>query len=143
MKKIFSLLMITLMFSLVLVGCTKNNSALKNLEGDYQDSFSQRAHATFTYDEDTDKLLAAISWGNSASEAGEWAMSLTLDGDKLVYTDGVQANCKYDENGNVTVDTIAENLEGYFEVTDGKILWTGSGDDYTSQVTFEKMPDME
>lgn len=145
MKKSLTMLLLACMLSLSLVGCAKEDAIVNeeeiNLEsfaGSYQDSWSGRASMDVTYNED-DTLTAKISWASSASECAEWTMTLTKDNDKLKYTNALYEVCSYDMDGNRTVIN-TENEDGFFQVYEGKLLWTGSKDSYSRECTFEKIP---
>lgn len=133
MKKLLSVLLVVLL-TLALVGCSKKYTA-KSLVGAYEDSTSQRAVAAVeVVDENTVNI--DISWGSSASEHDEWIIKAKIDGDKLNYE--VSDFTHFRVEGETTTEVEGEPA-GYFEIKDGKLAWTGSGVENTSNCVFEKV----
>lgn len=109
------------------------------LVGEYLDDYSQRAMLNAEKDEKADDtLVITVSWGSSATETTKWTMHAVLssDGTKLSYTDGVCKDCVFDGSGNVNETTVDDKMEGYFEVKDGKLYWTGASDDNCKDCVF-------
>ena len=140
-KRAHRILTIALCLALLLAFCSctnnKTKELYKGLEGEYTDSFSQRAIADIVSKDKYVEIL--VSWGSSAAEKTVWIMTATLDGDnKLSYTDCEEAIIIFDEKGNSNKTVLKENLSGYFTIQDGKLFWDGSEDPQCSECIFEK-----
>ena len=133
MKKLFKVLLV-LCLCMSLCACKKSVS-IDSLLGSYQDSTSQRAMAEISKVDDN-TVNIDIRWSNSAISYEEWIIKAKIDGSKLTYAKNDLTHFNND-NGNQT--TINDVKEGYFEVKDGKVLWSGSGDEYLSTCVFEKL----
>jgi len=107
------------------------------LVGDYNDSFSQRAYASVSLNEDG-YLDIQVSWGSSAFEVSVWTMTGRYEFGKVIYYDGARNDLVTDEEGNDTSTTVYEYAGGYFEVKDGKLLWTGAEEESCRECCFEK-----
>lgn len=103
------------------------------LAGEYQDSTSGRANLTFT----SYGCVADIQilWGDSASTTYRWELKNVeyVDG-KLVYT-----NCEEWKDTEEGSELVTMGLDGYFEISDGKLLWTGAAEENEKACVFEKM----
>ena len=109
------------------------------LEGEYQDSFSMRAVATVAAN-NGDSVNISVSWSSSAFEHTVWVMNASYAEDGLLsYSDCVKSNITTAENSEETVAVEYENGSGYFEVADGKLLWTGADEESCVQCIFEKV----
>ena len=107
------------------------------LVGEYADSYSQRATATITKEDDG--LYIVVSWSSSANVTDSWTMFGTLDGYRISYAGEGLHHVEYDEDGNELVADGATNNVGYFDYEDGKLYWTGAGDENNRNCVFEKI----
>ena len=103
-------------------------SDVKAMIGDYQDSVSQRAMLKVSLI-DVNVFQFDITWSSSATEYDEWivivpAKDVKLDYDKI---DHYRVTCQ--ENGTESRENLDDYLPGYFKTEDGKIYWTGCGDE--------------
>ena len=84
--------------------------------------------------------LVTISWGSSAAEVSEWTMSGTSNEETMTieYENGVRADRVYDENGEVTSETIVyENGAGSFVIQDDySIIWNDFEEHVANGMTF-------
>lgn len=112
---------------------TRLAAVIDPLAGEYQDSTSGRANMTFT----SYGCVADIQilWGDSASTTYRWELKNVeyIDG-KLVYT-----NCDEWKDTDGESELVAMGLNGYFEISDGKLLWTGAAEEYEQACVFEKI----
>jgi hypothetical protein len=108
---------------------------VQGITGNYNDSYSQRAHA-FVIDEG-DEVEITVSWSSSAFEYTRWTMECKKDGDKLTYTDCEKTNITTDESGNSTSEEVYEDGTGYFTLKDGKLLWDGAAEEDCKLCVFE------
>ena len=86
---------------------------------------------------------AKLTWGDSASSEGVWRMSARYDGeaDTLVYENGVMAYVTYGTGGEVLSEEIQwEDATGRFALADGKLLWTDSREERSTDFAFERVP---
>lgn len=112
-----------------------------SLEGDYSDSFSQRAVATAVA-KGAESLGLVVHWGSSASEYVEWTMSLTRGEDGLLYyNDCVKTvvTTIVDENGNASEERAAEyeNGSGFFSESEGILYWNGAAENDCRECVFK------
>lgn len=107
-----------------------------NLQGDWQDSTSQRASAIIKSLGYEQGVTIKVSWGNSAEETTVWTMTAKASDSNgaLVYTDCKKAIVS--ESGE---EVIYENGEGSFDFVGGKLLWTGAADENCKTCVFEKL----
>lgn len=110
----------------------------KSLGGQYLDSYSQRAVAEITENDDGTYHIV-INWGNSAFETIEWVMDAALEDDKLVYNNCVNNQISVDENGNSETSVLYSDGVGYFEIVDDNLHWTGAADDNCRECMFSIM----
>lgn len=160
LKKVSFIMIFTMVLSLTLSACSKGNTntnsstvtesssvddksidaeAVEYAEyaGEYQDSISQRA--TMTATDLGDALELIVRWSSSATEVSTWSMTAKFTSpDKLSYTD-----CEYGitvfNNGNDAYTKEYDGGEGYFTVSDGKLLWNGAADESCKDCIFEKL----
>lgn len=109
----------------------------KALVGNYQDSSSQRANA-FVSLSGINEFSITVEWACTADEFHSWYMAAKYQDDKLVYDSITHEIAIAVENG-VDGRILDDYGAGYFEVKDGKLLWTGSGNNQTSSCIFEKI----
>ena len=109
---------------------------IKGLIGMYYDSYSMRAHAEISLVDNND-LVVDVQWSNSAYEYEEWIMFVRYDGQRLIYDDSIHISVVQTYNGEEAIP-YDDGGSGYFEITDGKLLWTGSGDPNTENCVFER-----
>ena len=116
----------------------KKASDPDGIAGDYQDATSQRASMEITKYEGVYDIT--VRWPSSANEETHWYMSGKLDGKRITYAGENIATYVYDENGSeeCTNSTAINNL-GYFEIKDGKLYWTGAGQEECKACVFEKV----
>lgn len=105
------------------------------IEGEYQDTVSQRAVLTLISLGNTASI--SVSWGSSASETTVWSMTVSRDGDKFSYTDCVKKTFTNPADGSPETTVEYENGTGFFEFSDGKVLWTGASEDSCKSCVFE------
>ncbi len=116
----------------------KKASDPDGIAGNYQDATSQRATMEITKYEGVYDIT--VRWPSSANEETHWYISGKLDGKKITYGGENIATYVYDENGSEEcIDSTAINNLGYFEIKDGKLYWTGAGQDQCKECVFEKM----
>lgn len=118
----------------LICGEESDPEALKLL-GDYQDSTSQRASANVQV-MGLNTLLIDINWASSAEENDEWVIAGKYENGKLTYGNDEIAHLKY---VGEDVSQVNDSVEGYFEVVDGKLLWTGASADNLKACVFEKI----
>lgn len=107
------------------------------LVGEYADATSQRATAIVLKEDD--KYNITVHWSSSATEAMEWNMLASFDGEKLTYAGENITNYKTDDKGNQVIEETASNNLGYFEVKDNILYWKGAAMDYCRDCAFEKV----
>lgn len=123
-----------------------------NLAGEYQDETSGRAAATVIANTEAKCVNITVTWSGSATESTEWTMSAVKEGNQLVYSDCVKKNMFYsedmDEEGEGDEDGMGGGAEetveyeggsGSFEISDGKLLWTGAADEDCTGCVFVKL----
>lgn len=112
---------------------------VSSLTGDYEDSYSQRAHLEAVATEDG-ALDITVYWGSSASETSEWHMTgwLTADG-RLEYDDCENLIVRSEESGDSSTELIYDGGSGYFTVENNKLLWNGAADENCRDCVFEKV----
>lgn len=118
----------------LLIEDASNEEAVK-LIGDYQDSYSMRASATLEL-VGVNNLLIDITWSNSANAYDEWMIFGQYQDGKLVYDNDDIVHFVIDGEDMKMVD---DCLAGYFEIVDGNVCWSGSGNNATNLCVFEKM----
>ena len=105
--------------------------------GKYWDAYSMRAHAAVSFAGD-DAYAIEIHWSDSAFEYYAWTMTAAFAEDGcLVYNDCVLKQVVTDENGNETETEANLIPDGWFEVSDGILYWTGAADNYCRSCAFE------
>lgn len=111
-----------------------------SVAGSYQDSVSQRASL---YAWQTEGGLGIrVNWASSASEETEWNMTAVLTEDnKLEYTNGTKHQMTYRENNEVESQEVVNSQQGFFTITDGKLLWNGAADEGCKECVFEPVPE--
>ena len=108
------------------------------LAGDYEDSFSQRAHLSVTAN-GAEGAAIEVYWADSASAGYEWKMTVKLAEDGLLYyTDCACVYAQYDEQGAASTETVYENGEGFFSFSEGKLFWNGAAEENCQDCVFEK-----
>ncbi len=112
---------------------------LSNLVGEYQDSFSQRAWAEVSME--YGECVIRIHWADSASEYYLWTMTLSQEGDRLTYTDGVCDSITTLEDGTQRLITVYDGASGYFTLNGTDLKWNGAENDYCCDCVFEKTPE--
>lgn len=109
------------------------------VEGEYQDSTSQRATMVIYYVEPDNNYSIKVNWADSATEDNEWYMTAVDDGQgRLVYTDEECKHVKYTSDTEYTDEIIYEGKEGYFTFEDGKFLWDGAYQESCRECLFER-----
>lgn len=141
MKKILIVIM-TMVFALgltfSLTGCGEKGDAYdyQSISGDYQDSVSQRATASFIANEDGDSIDITVYWSNSASSTEVWTINAVIDGEKLSYNKSSHSTVTYSEDGEAS-ESKSKGGAGYFEIgDDGEMLWTGAADEQCRECVF-------
>ena len=123
-----------------------------NLAGEYQDETSGRAAATVIANTEAKCVNITVTWSSSATESTEWTMSAVKEGNQLVYSDCTKrttfASEDLDEEeegdedgmGGGAEETVEyEGGSGSFEISDGKLLWTGAADEDCTGCVFVKL----
>lgn len=123
-----------------------------NLAGEYQDETSGRAAATVIANTEAKCVNITVTWSSSATESTEWTMSAVKEGNQLVYSDCTKrttfASEDLDEEeegdedgmGGGAEETVEyEGGSGSFEISDGKLLWTGASDEDCTGCVFVKV----
>lgn len=110
---------------------------VKKLVGNYQDSTSQRASATVNII-DVDKIFIDVTWSSSATESDGWSITAKVD-DGIASYDEIQHIRSSEVDGEEKIDELNDYEAGYFEIQEGKLLWTGSGNPQTYECVFEKI----
>ncbi len=148
-KKLIAIIICAVMIS-ALAACGNNKAhdelmAKRDaLVGEYLDAVSQRAMLDASRDEKADDgLVIVVSWANSASETVRWTIHAVLSekGERLSYTDGICKTLTYDSDGNETSEITDDRLDGYFDVSEGRLLWTGAADEQCRLCEFELLPE--
>ncbi len=107
-------------------------------EGNYDDSFSQRATAEVSVNSDGNSVLIKVWWGSSAMETCFWEMNATFDGNRLNYSDCTKTNITFHDEGVDEEDVKYTNGSGYFEWSDGLLKWTGAVDESCVDCVFQR-----
>ena len=123
-----------------------------NLAGEYQDETSGRAAATVIANTEAKCVNITVTWSSSATESTEWTMSAVKEGNHLVYSDCTKrttfASEDLDDEGEGDEDGMGGGAEetveyeggsGSFEISDGKLLWTGASDEDCTGCVFAKL----
>lgn len=109
------------------------------IEGNYMDSYSQRASCTVSLLDDVYTIF--VSWASSDSERTTWYMEATLEDNKLSYMGETISNYSCNEDGEEILDSsTASNNVGYFEIIDDKLYWKGAAQEDCQKCVFEKIP---
>ena len=114
-----------------------SSKIVKDLVGDYYDTTSQRATAQASLI-DINTLGIDVTWSSSENEYDEWIVETNYEYDRLTYSNISHLKVTTDENGNTDIKDLQDYCEGYFEIKDSKLLWTGSGNKQTSSCEFKK-----
>ena len=110
----------------------------QSLEGDYEDSYSERAYLSVTA-MDAQGAFIEVHWADSAFADYTWQMNVQLMEDGLLcYTDCVCTYTEYAEDGSASTQTVYENGEGFFSFSDGKLFWDGASEENCQMCVFEK-----
>ena len=120
----------------LLVALTANKAAYTALAGNYMDSFSQRASAVIT--DNGNNATVKVHWASSVSEYTEWTMTVTYAAGKLVYKDCEKANIVATSEDEFDKTVEYTDGEGYFELIENKLAWTGAADENCRECIFEK-----
>ena len=111
------------------------------LVGEYQDEYSQRATASVKLF-DKDLLEIDIQWSSSAFEYEEWFIRGKIENGRVCYGEDDITHTKYifsdDTASSHGTEITDDRREGYFEIDNGKLKWTGAGDDSLTQCVFAK-----
>jgi len=123
-----------------------------NLAGEYQDETSGRAAATVIANTEAKCVNITVTWSSSATESTEWTMSAVKEDNQLVYSDCTKRTTvvseDMDEEGEGDEDGMGGGAEetveyeggsGSFEISDGKLLWTGASDEDCTGCVFVKV----
>lgn len=123
-----------------------------NLAGEYQDETSGRATATVIANTEAKCVNITVTWSGSATESTEWTMSAVKEGNQLVYSDCTKRTTFASEDlddeeegdedgmGGGAEETVEyEGGSGSFEISDGKLLWTGAADEDCTGCVFVKV----
>ncbi len=113
----------------------------EELAGNYEDEYSQRAHMEVTAN-GAEGVYMTVYWADSAFAHAEWKMSARFGEDGLLYyTDCVCCWYNYedyeDEN-TYSVETLYENGEGFFSLSENKLYWNGAGEENCRDCVFAK-----
>lgn len=149
MKKIMTL-MLALLLTASIFGCvtlvlpeSAEDEALDALpdyaafNGNYNDSFSDRAFLTAQENDDHNSVHITVDWSDSDSSYTRWEMNAQYDGKNLVYKDCMKSSFSTDENGDVTEVIHYTGGEGYFEWDDGSMKWIGASEADCRDCVFE------
>lgn len=118
-------------------GESEDNSKLTYLCGEYTDLYSGRAMLDL-YPYSDQELRALVYWGGADDTSFEWEMHVRLNGDRLEYSDCQKSMNFVGSDGVITDQTEYENGEGYFELDNGRVKWTGAAEDDCKPCEFEK-----
>ena len=118
---------------------SKAGNEISALTGEYQDSFSQRAWAEVSTE--NGECVIRIHWADSASEYYLWTMTLSQEGDRLTYNDGVCCSITTLDDGTERLITVYDGAAGYFTLSGTKLKWNGAENDYCRDCVFEKTAD--
>lgn len=137
MKRLLAVALAVLTMTFMLAGCGSQGS--KDITGNYQDSVSQRAVAEVALNDDGETYDVTVTWASSALEETEWNMNCKLEEGKLTYEDSSKVFRKYDDDSMEDFEEteFMGEGEGYFEITDGKLCWTGAVDKECKDCQFE------
>lgn len=108
------------------------------LEGNYQDSVSQRASMTI---KSFDCICEVkVSWASSDELVDEWEFTATYKDGKLSYEDCCHSQVTYKNEEAIDYDIKTIGEFGYFEYKNGMLYWSGAADSDCKECIFEKMP---
>ncbi|MCD8083408.1 MAG: YARHG domain-containing protein [Clostridiales bacterium] len=81
-----------------------------------------------------------IMWGSSAFEDSEWVMTAAFDGNTgmLNYSNCVQKDVVYSDDGNVTETVVYENGTGSFYIENGYLYWNDETAHAGDECRFER-----
>lgn len=136
MKRLLAVALAVLTMTFMLAGCGSQGS--QDITGNYQDSVSQRATMTINEGEDG-TYDVCVMWSSSATEETEWNMNCKLEEGKLSYEDSDKIFRVYEDDDPESfeeTELLGEGA-GYFEITDGKLCWTGAVDKECKDCQFE------
>lgn len=121
----------------MLVALTVNKVSYSSLAGNYMDTVGQRASAVVI--DNGDDATVIIQWANSVSSYNDWTMNVKYEDGKLVYSNCENRLVSVDENGApVETETVYTDGEGYFELVENRLNWTGAADEQCQKCVFEK-----
>ncbi len=100
------------------------------IAGAYQDEVGQRASMDIYAYGDTAGMVS-VSWANSASETVAWLFycEMAEDGKSFFYSDGIKYVMNFDEDGNMTDETVYEDGTGSFVIYNNHIDWLDDKED--------------
>ena len=81
-----------------------------------------------------------VNWSSSAWENTQWIMQIHYDPDKsaFCYTNGIQQNVAYSEDGNETIDIIYNNGSGRLFIEKDHLFWVDDIESVRNGCPFEK-----
>ena len=134
-------LLVILLGLLLLCGCSDNSAYV----GEYYDTYSQRA--TMKVESNGSKLNVTVHWPDSYISYVEWTMTCKVKDNKLVYDEYKKTYAEIDEDsiqedGSYKIkDDCPFDVggQGYFEIVDGSLCWTGSDNEYEQECVFVKV----
>lgn len=148
MKKFLSVLMLMVMvFAMVSCGGTSEEAATEedgqnpvmNLVGTYA---CDRASILIAA-KGQDGIVATVTWGSSAFETSEWAMTGTFDSETLSfkYEDCIRTNIAFAEDGTIqSEERVYSGGHGSMTFTDGEkitLVWQDDEEDVAKDMVFE------
>lgn len=110
---------------------------IKDLLGEYQDSYSQRASAELILGDDINQIIVNVKWSNSSTESEEFVCICKYDMGKLIYDEISHTSTNTEDNNSTT--ELNDYSSGYLSIKENKLYWDGSGNDLTKTCVFEKI----
>lgn len=110
-----------------------------SFEGEWSDSYSQRAYIKIEKSENEYKVK--ITWSSSAFESTSWDMKAKLadNGKELYYTDCVKKTRTYTSETDFSDKVEYNNGSGTFYIKDGKLYWNDKVEDAGKDTSFIKI----
>ena len=116
------------------------DEAARELVGEYEDIKNDDLEALVVII-DKNKFLIDVALETGEESYDEWVIEANYANGKLSYVKDDISHYSVTTNGEMIeefVDRSEDCVDGYFEIKDGKILWTGAGSDLMKTTVFEK-----
>jgi len=116
----------------------ERTAAYADLAGFYTDAASGRATAEVTAN-GSEGVTVTVHWSSSAFEYTQWVMEAAFTEDGLLsYPEEQHSVITTNADGEPSEIVLDPAGSGWFDVVDGKLLWSGADDENCRNCVFEK-----